>query len=81
MVHRFHSPSNGNDLFWYSFDVGPIHIVYYSIENDFRRISVQYSEIEEDLRSVNSSRTQRLIVDSHRYICASERESPIDLIK
>jgi acid phosphatase type 7 len=81
MVHRFHSPSNGNSLFCYSFDVGPIHIVYYSIENDFRRISVQYSQIEEDLRSVNRSQTQRLIVDSHRYMYASECESRIDLIK
>jgi hypothetical protein len=29
MVRRFHSPSNGNGLFWYSFDVGPIHILIF----------------------------------------------------
>ncbi|CAF2481952.1 unnamed protein product [Rotaria sp. Silwood2] len=42
MVHCFHSPSNGNGLFRYSFDVGPIHIIYYSTEHDFRRSSLQY---------------------------------------
>ncbi len=81
MVHRFHSPSNGNGLFWYSFDVGPIHIIYYSTEHDFRRTSVQYAWIEEDLRSVNRSRTPWLIVGSHRNMFTSEIGFPPDLIK
>ncbi|UJR34922.1 hypothetical protein I4U23_027700 [Adineta vaga] len=81
MVHRFHSPSNGNGLFWYSFDVGPIHIIYYSTEHDFRRTSHQYQWIEQDLRSVNRSRTPWLIVGSHRHFYTSESESPTDLIK
>ncbi|CAF1079501.1 unnamed protein product [Rotaria sordida] len=75
MVHRFHSPSNGNGLFWYSFDVGPIHIIYYSTEHDFRRSSPQYAWIEQDLRSVNRSRTPWLIVGSHRQMYTSEIES------
>ena len=79
MVHRFHSPSNGNSLFWYSFDVGPIHIIYYSTEHNFRRTSPQYAWIEEDLRSVNRSRTPWLIVGSHRHMYSSE--SPTDLTK
>ena len=43
--------------FWYSFDVGTIHIVYYSTEHSFRRQSAQYAWTEKDLRSVNRSRT------------------------
>ncbi|CAF1042516.1 unnamed protein product [Rotaria sordida] len=81
MVRRFHSPLNGNSLFWYSFDVGPIHIIYYSTEHDFRRQSDQYQWIEKDLRSVNRSRTPWLIVGSHRHMYTSESENPIDLIK
>ncbi|CAF0977712.1 unnamed protein product [Adineta ricciae] len=71
MVHRFHSPSNGNGLFWYSFDIGPVHIVYYSTEHDFRRSSPQYNWLENDLRSVNRTRTPWLIVGSHRPMYTS----------
>ena len=72
MVRRFHSPSNGNGLFWYSFDVGPIHIVLYSTEHDFHRQSPQYSWLEQDLQSVNRSRTPWLIVSSHRPMYSSQ---------
>jgi hypothetical protein len=71
VVHRFHSPSNGNGLFWYSFDIGPIHVVYFSTEHDFRRSSVQYAWLEQDLRSVNRSRTPWLIVGEHRPMYSS----------
>ncbi|CAF3702659.1 unnamed protein product [Rotaria sp. Silwood1] len=81
MVHRFNAPSNGNGLFWYSFDVGPTHIVYYSTEHDFRHTSPQYSWLEQDLCSVNRSRTPWLIVGSHRPMYASETDEPYDFIK
>ena len=74
MVHRFHSPSNGNSLFWYSFDVGPVHVLYYSVEHDFRQNSTQYEWIEKDLRSVNRSLTPWLIVGSHRQMYTSENK-------
>ena len=76
MVHRFHSPSNGNGLFWYSFDVGPVHILYFSTEHDFRQTAPQYAWIEKDLRSVNRSLTPWLIVGSHRQMYLSEQDSP-----
>ncbi|CAF4915014.1 unnamed protein product [Rotaria magnacalcarata] len=57
MVRRFHSPSNGNGLFWHSFDVAPIHVIYISTEHDFCRSSIQYLWLENDLSSVNRSRT------------------------
>ncbi|CAF1150011.1 unnamed protein product [Didymodactylos carnosus] len=63
------------------FDVGPIHIVYYSTEHDFRHSSPQYAWLEGDLRSVNRSRTPWLIVGSHRHMYTSELENPVDLIK
>jgi len=78
MVHRIHSPSNGNGLFWYSFDVRPIHIIYFSTEHDFCRSSIQYAWLEQDLRSVNRSRTPWLIVGSHRLMYASIRDDPQD---
>jgi hypothetical protein len=81
MVHRFHSPSNGNGLFWYSFDVGPLHIIYYSTEHDFRFTSPQYAWLEQDLRSVDRSRTPWVIVGSHRPMYASETDEPLDFIK
>lgn len=27
IVKRFHSPTNGNGIFWYSFDYGPVHVI------------------------------------------------------
>ncbi|CAF3665918.1 unnamed protein product [Rotaria sp. Silwood1] len=72
MVRRFHSPSNGNGLFWYSFDVGPIHFVIFSAEHDFHRGSSQYIWLEQDLQSVNRSRTPWLIVSSHRPMYSSQ---------
>jgi len=71
MVHRFHSPSNGNGLFWYSFDVGPVHVIYYSTEHDFLPSSPQYTWLEKDLSSVNRTRTPWLIVGSHRPMYSS----------
>jgi hypothetical protein len=71
VVHRFHSPSNGNLVFWYSFDVGPAHIIYYSTEHDFLPTSPQYAWLEKDLSSVDRSRTPWLIVGSHRPMISS----------
>src|SRR4051812_9501031 len=76
MVRRFHSPSNGNGLFWYSFDVGPIHILIYSTEHDFQQSSTQYHWIEHDLQSVNRSRTPWIIIGSHRPMFTSEIDPP-----
>ena len=80
-MRRFHSPSNGNGLFWYSFDVGPIHIVYFSTEHDFLFSSPQYTWLEQDLRLVNRSRTLWLIVGSHRPMYSSITRDVGDQIK
>ena len=70
-VQRFRCPSNGNGLFWYSFDIGSIHVVYYSTEHDFRRSSSQYAWLETDLRSIDRRRTPWVIVASHRPMYSS----------
>jgi hypothetical protein len=72
MVRRFHSPSNGNSLFWYSFDVGPVHVLMFSTEHDFTPTSPQYAWIEKDLQSVNRSLTPWIIVGSHRHMYTTE---------
>jgi len=71
MVNRFHSPSNGNSLFWYSFDIGPAHIVYYSTEHDFLPSSPQYIWFEKDLSTIDRTRTPWLIVGGHRPMYSS----------
>ncbi|CAF1403814.1 unnamed protein product [Rotaria magnacalcarata] len=71
MVNRFHSPSNGNSLFWYSFDIGLVHIVYYSTEHDFRRLSSQYKWLEQDLRSIDRIRIPWILVTAHRPMYSS----------
>ena len=76
MVHRFHSPSNGNGLFWYSFDVGPIHFILFSTEHDFQNLSIQYNWIERDLQSVSRARTPWIIVGSHLPMFTSEIDYP-----
>lgn len=75
MVHRFHSPSNGLGLFWYSFDVGPVHIIMFSTEHHFEETSRQYAWLENDLKSTNRSRTPWIIVGSHRpmFLSANDR--------
>jgi len=53
---------------WYSFDFGPIHFLQYSTEHDFEIGSQQYKFIEDDLKSVNRSKTPWLIMGGHRPI-------------
>ena len=81
MVHRFHSPTNGNGLFWYSFDIGAAHIVYYSTEHDFTPTAKQYAWLEKDLSSVNRARTPWLIVGSHRPMYSSLKATNVESIE
>lgn len=60
----------GSDA-WYSFDFGPVHFLFYSTENEFSVESPQYRFIEEDLKSVDRTRTPWVIVGGHRPIYVS----------
>ncbi|CAF3284200.1 unnamed protein product [Rotaria sp. Silwood2] len=81
IVHRFHSPSNDNDLFWYSFDVGSVHVACYSMKHDFLPSSSQYAWIKHDLSSVDRNRTPWVIVGSHRHMFSSIVHDVDDSIK
>lgn len=76
MVRRFRSPSNGNSLFWYSFDVGPIHFLIFSTEHDFLNTSIQYKWIENDLQSVNRTRTPWILTGFHRPMYMTQLDYP-----
>lgn len=66
---RFKMPAPAaEDTPWYSFSFGPIHFLQYSTEVPFNRGSPQYKFIEEDLKSVDRSKTPWLIVGGHRPI-------------
>ncbi|CAF0728269.1 unnamed protein product [Didymodactylos carnosus] len=80
IVHRFSMPDNGNGPFWYSFNLGSVHILMFSTEHNFTRASDQYLWIENDLRSVDRAVTPWIITASHRPMYASETDEA-DLIK
>merc|ERR1712232_621851 len=59
-VNRFHMPaeqSQGNGVFWHSYDFGSLHTVVLSSEHRCAEGSAQYRWLEKDLARVNRSRT------------------------
>jgi hypothetical protein len=64
-------PSNGNGVFWYSFDYGMVHTIVLSSEHDLSPSSTQYRWLESDLRRVNRTETPWLIVEAHRPMYCS----------
>ena len=71
--YRFHMPDNGNRVWWYSFNYGPIHFTVMSSENDFTPGSRQYKWLENDMKSVNRHTTPWLILVAHRPMYSSEK--------
>lgn len=57
MYHRFYTPQNGHDLFWYSFNFGNVHVIQMSSEHDYTIGSEQYLWIEQDLKGVDRGET------------------------
>ena len=56
VVHRFRTPSNGNGVFWYSFDYSPlVHVVMLSSEHHLAPGSVQHEWLIKDLERVRGS--------------------------
>ncbi|KAK9707184.1 hypothetical protein RND81_07G178300 [Saponaria officinalis] len=65
---------------YYSFNVGPVHFVYFSTETDFLQGSDQYDFLKRDLENVDSRKTPFVIVQGHRpmYTTSNEiRDAPI----
>ena len=75
VAKRFAMPSssnNSNSVFWYSYDMGPVHTTVVSSEHDLSPGSAQYAWLQEDLQSVDRSRTPWLVVESHRPMYQAE---------
>ena len=56
----------------YSYDYGMVHMVMLSTEHDYRPGSVQYQWLENDLKSVDRSKTPFVMVGGHRPMYCSE---------
>lgn len=73
---RFRSPSNGNQIFWYSFETGPLHVIVLSSEHDSSPGSPQRDWLDEDFLRVNRTVTPFLIVTQHRPLYQFQQEEP-----
>jgi len=62
----FSGPDNGNKIFWYSFDMGLVHFISLSSEHDTAPLSLQYTWLEDNLKSVDRTVTPWLLVAFHR---------------
>jgi len=71
-VARFSSPTNGNGLFWYSFDYGNVHVLMFSTEHNWTRGSDQYNWIQQDLASVNKTITPWIVMAGHRMMYTTQ---------
>eukprot|EP00042_Codosiga_hollandica_P031311 m.189441 g.189441 ORF g.189441 m.189441 type:complete len:738 (-) comp53605_c0_seq1:112-2325(-) len=80
MYHRVHSPQNGNDIFWYSFNYGPVHVIQMSTEHDWMQGSEQYLWIENDLQNVNRTETPWVILTGHRMMYTTQLAERADYI-
>ena len=69
---RFRTPSNGNGVFWYSFEVGSIHVTMLSSEHDPSPGAAMGDWLASDLAGVNRSVTPWLIVSIHRPLVETE---------
>ncbi|GLE11651.1 hypothetical protein PINS_up024200 [Pythium insidiosum] len=68
---RFQMPENGRGLWWYSVDVGLTHHVVLSSEHDASPGSPMRRWLQQDLASVDRTRTPWLLVHIHRPLYCS----------
>lgn len=73
---RFTMPrtNSSNGVFWYSYDFANLHTIMISAEHDLHPGTRQYEWLENDLRSVNRTRTPWVILESHRPLYNAEAE-------
>lgn len=70
---RFRSPENGNGVFWYSFEVGNVHIAMLSSEHDPSLGAPMGDWLRADLASVDRTVTPWLLVAIHRPLYETEQ--------
>jgi len=71
MNNRFHMPDNGNQIYWYSYDYGMLHMIMISTEHDYTPGSPQYTWLQNDLMNVNRNITPWVVIGGHRAMYAS----------
>ncbi|DBA00425.1 TPA: hypothetical protein N0F65_012956 [Lagenidium giganteum] len=69
---RFHMPDNGNGVFWYSYEAGLAHHTVISAEHNFTAGSKLFEWLNNDLRSVNRTRTPWVALHLHRPMYCSQ---------
>ena len=70
---RFLMPNNGNEVFWYSFDVGNVHIAMISSEHDLSVGSPMATWLINDLENVDHSKSSWVFVCIHRPLVETEK--------
>jgi hypothetical protein len=74
VANRFRSPSNGNGVFWYSFDSGAVHVVMLSSEHDLAPGSPQHVWLSNDLAGADApgqrAKAPWIVVTTHRMVYA-----------
>jgi hypothetical protein len=61
-TNRYTMPQNGNGNFWFSNNIGNIHITSASSEHDYQPGSEQYNWLREDLRRADANRLSHLML-------------------
>ena len=78
VAHRFRTPSNGNGVFWYSFDHGSVHVIQISSEHDLTPGSPQYAWLKADLAAADTPKrrleTPWIVLTLHRMVYAITAE-------
>jgi acid phosphatase type 7 len=70
---RFHMPDNGNQVFWWSTEMGLTHHTVISSEHDYTPSSAMYKWLENDLKNVDRTKTPWLFFHLHRPLYVSEK--------
>lgn len=71
-TRRFRMPENGNGVFWYSFSVGPVHVVMLSSEHNPSPGAPMGDWLAADLAAVNHTVTPWIILGIHRPLYETE---------
>ena len=70
--HRFDSDGQiESEVFWYSRIIPGVHMIFMSTEHDYEPGSAQYSWLEQELQSVDRSKTPFVIVYGHSPMYSS----------
>ena len=85
---RFRSPGvgvpggtapRGNSIYWYSWDMGSVHVVMLDSEHNMTKGSPQWTWVAADLAAVDRSVTPHVVVTQHRPLFTTEAGSQYDV--